>query len=192
MTVVGLAAVVLALVMFVVLHVVGRAMSPVQRTMSEWALLGPLPRILFGVFTLSLAVAGVAVLIAHPRRPLLDVCLVVFALGTAISAFFLTDEIDPTADDFQLSRSGAIHSWAAMAAFLSLVVAAFALGPVGTRPVWSAIVPFVPLVGTLVFVATLVARRPLSRVFGVPSVHGIGERIAVLAMLAWLAIALSG
>ncbi len=88
-----------------------------------------------------------------------------------------------------MSRDGRIHTVGAFAAFLGLVVAGFAVGPIGTGPL-SALVPFVPLLGVLAFVVTLAARRPLGRLTGVASVHGIGERILVVGQLGWLAIVL--
>ncbi len=189
MTVVGLVAVGLATLALIVLHVVGRSLSAVQRTISEYALIGPVPRVLFGVFALSLALSGLAVLVAEIDRPVAVVALAVFALGTTAVAFFPTDEIDPEAGDVELSRDGRIHTVGAFAAFLGLVVAGFAVGPIGTGPL-TALVPFVPLLGVLAFVVTLAARRPLGRLTGVAAVHGIGERILVVGQLGWLAIML--
>lgn len=189
MTVLGLLALALATLALIVLHVVGRSLSPVQRTISEYALIGPAQRLLFGAFAVCLALAGLAVLVAEVGRPVAVVSLAVFAAGTTAVAFFPTDEIDPDAGDLELSRDGRIHTVGAFAAFLGLVVAGFAVGPVGAGPL-SALVPFVPLLGVLAFVLTLAARRPLARPFGVASVHGIGERILVAAQVAWLAIVL--
>ena len=190
MPVVGLLAVSLAVAVLIALHVVGRSLSPVQRTISEYALLGTAPRALFAAFSLSLALAALAVLVAELSRPVATVSLAVFALGTTAVAFVPTDEIDPVAGDFELSRSGRIHTVAALAAFMGIVVAGFAVGQVGLAAL-SPVVPFLPFLGTLAFVVTLAARKPLVRVFGVPTLHGIGERILVLADLAWLGIVLA-
>ena len=190
MPAVGLLAVALAVAALVALHVVGRSHSPVQRTISEYALIGPVQRALFAVFALCLAVAAFAVLVGAWSRPVAAVSLAVFTLGTTVAAFFPTDAIDPAAGEFDLSTNGRIHTVAALSAFIGLVVAGFAVGPVGNGPL-SGVVPLLPFLGTVTFVVTLAARKPLARMFGVPTVHGTGERILVLADLAWLGTVLA-
>ena len=86
MPAVGLLAVALAVAALVALHVVGRSLSPVQRTISEYALIGPAQRALFGVFALCLAVAAFAVLVGAWSRPVAAVSLAVFTLGTTVAA----------------------------------------------------------------------------------------------------------
>lgn len=188
MTIVGLLALGVAALILVGLHVVGRSLSPVQRTISEYVLLGRTQRLLFAGLVGCVALAAVAVLVLVLDRPVAVVALAVFAAGYLVTGIFATDEIDPAAGEFELTGNGRVHTVAALGASAAIIVAGFAVGPVG--PVLPALVPWLPALGGLAFLLTLVLRGPLSRLTGVASVHGVGERILLLADMAWLAIVL--
>lgn len=185
MVLVGLVAVAVAFVSLCVVHVVGRELSPVRRTSSEYVLLGPACATLFRIMLAGMAIAGLAVLVVERDQPVAVVSLILFAFGLLIAGFFTTDPVDLGPDELILTTEGRLHLLGAAVAFLSPVVAALAVGPVGTLPA-----QFLPLVGLLCLISGLVLSTVLTRRFGMGPVHGIGERLMVLATMAWLGVVL--
>lgn len=182
----GLVAVGVAFVSLAVLHVVGRGLSPVERTISEYVLLGPVCRAGFRVMVVGLAVAGLAVLVLERGHPVAVVSLALFGVGLLAAGVVPTDPVDLASGEVELSRAGRVHLLAASVAFLSPVVAAFAVGPAGAFPA-----QYLPLTGLCCFIVSLALGPALPSSFRVRAVHGIGERLWMLATMAWLAIALA-
>lgn len=102
----------------------------------------------------------------------------------AITAFAITDDLDPDAAEPKSSVHGAIHNVGALLAFLGTIVAAFALISTFASHIVGIVVGLVPLVGTLVFFVTFAIRERRIRA-GQTSIHGIGERVALASLWIW-------
>jgi hypothetical protein len=189
LSIAGLAVCVVA---FLVLHVLAADLSPVERTLSEYALTPY--RWLYSVAVGAVALAAVSLAVGLSTAPRVGVpvtatvLLGLFAAAMVVAAVFRTDAMDPHATDFTMTRSGVVHAFAGFAASVALCSAAPLVdGSLASSPrEWTTLSPWAPTAGLAVFLFTVVARGPLHRLTGRVSVHGIGERVGFVAFIAWL------
>ena len=123
----GLVGVGLSVVLVGALHVVATEVSPVRRTISEYAL-GE-HRVMFDAGVLGLAVGSALVLLALVRVGLLrQASGGAAALGIWSAALVVVVAFEKTDWAVGPSLGGTIHRYASLVAFLSVPVAALALG----------------------------------------------------------------
>jgi hypothetical protein len=123
----GLAGIGLSVVLVGALHVVATEVNPVRRTISEYAL-GE-QRWMFDTGVLGLSVGSVLVLLALVRAGLLHRASAgAVALGVWSVALVVVVAFEKTDWAVGPSLGGTIHRYASLVAFLSVPVAALALG----------------------------------------------------------------
>jgi hypothetical protein len=171
-----------------VLHVIGRRVSPVDRTMSEYALVGPVQRVVFGVSVLAISVAAILLITVSLGHIVAVIALGFAALGMAITAFAITDDLDPAVPEPASSAHGAVHNIGALLAYLGTIVAAFPLMSTFADIGFGIVAGLIPLAGTVFFFATFLIRERQIRTGG-RSIHGIGERVALIAVWIWYILA---
>ncbi|MGW5234264.1 DUF998 domain-containing protein [Streptomyces nodosus] len=180
----GIACVVLSFVSMAVLHVIGRQVSPVDRTMSEYAIVGRVQQVVFGVSVLAISAAAILLITMSLGEVVAVIALGFAALGMAITAFAITDDLDPALPEPASSVHGAVHNVGALLAFLGTIVAAFPLISTFTDTGLGIAAGLTPLAGTLFFFATFLFRERRIRA-GRRSIHGVGERVALAALWIW-------
>ncbi|MEU4232981.1 DUF998 domain-containing protein [Nonomuraea sp. NPDC026600] len=193
----SIASVALCVAAFGVLHLVAANMSPIERTLSEYALTAYrwLYSLAVGSVVLAVVLLAVGLYTASPGTvpTAATVLLGVFAVAMLVAAVFRTDFMDPHAGEFAMTHSGVVHAIAGFIAGLALCAAAplldGSLTRLGASHEWTAVMSWTPTAGLAIFLVTIVARGPLHRLTGRVSVHGIGERLGFAACLAWLGYA---
>lgn len=184
----GIACVALSFVAMAVLHVIGRQVSPMERTMSEYAIVGPVQRVVLGVSVLAISAAAILLITMSLEHVVAVIALGFAALGMAITAFAVTDDLDPALPEPASSTHGAVHNIGALLVFLGTIVAAFPLMSTFTDTGLGIIAGLLPLAGTLFFFVTFLFRERQIRA-GRRSIHGIGERVALATLWIWYILA---
>lgn len=180
----GLVGLGLSVVLVGALHAVATDVSPVRRTISEYAL-GEY-RWLFDTGVLGLCVGSALVLVALVRAgPLSWPSHGAVALGVWSVALVVVVVFEKTNRAVGPSVGGVIHRYASLVAFLSVPVAALALGRRWRGDAtWGRFATVSRMLGTLALVVlgAIVARVALRRVPGVSEIVplGLGERVLAI------------
>lgn len=188
----GLAGVGLSVLLIGVLHVVATDVSPVRRTISEYAL-GEY-RWVFDTGVLGLCVGSALVLFALVRKGLLAwPSTGAVALGVWSVALVVIVAFEKTNRAVGPSVGGVIHRYASLVAFLSVPVAALALGRRWRGDAsWGRFATVSRILGVLALVVlgAIVARIALRRVPGVSDLVplGLGERVLAIIEVAIVAV----
>jgi hypothetical protein len=181
----GLAGVGLSVLLIGVLHVVATDVSPVRRTISEYAL-GEY-RWVFDTGVLGLCAGSALVLFALVRKGLLVwPATGAVALGVWSVALVVIVAFEKTNRAVGPSVGGVIHRYASLVAFLSVPVAALALGRRWRGDVaWGRFAMVSRILGVLALVVlgAIVARIALRRVPGVSDLVPLGLAERVLAII---------
>jgi hypothetical protein len=190
--VLSLATLALCVVVFAVLHIIAPDLSPVDRTLSEYAL--TVDGWLYPIAATGLALAPVflSIRLRHGAPPVALGLLWLFGAAMLVAAGF---RADPTGErsDPPATRAGLVHTTAGLVACLSASVAAPLLAGtlvrLGARPATAIVVSWLPAAGVAMFALTVLARGPLRTVTGRAALHGLGERAAFAAFAGWLGYA---
>jgi hypothetical protein len=174
------------------LHAIERTLSPIERTLSEYART-PWGRCLFptAAFAIAGSAACLTVVLRYHGAPLLPISLLAaFAFSFVIAGAFRADDMDPRQGELEMTRAGAIHASAGMSAIVSICVAAPLLTDtfrdLHEDAAIALLAGWVPTLGAAVFVVSVVARSSFEDLTGRPSLHGLGERVGFAAFLSWL------
>lgn len=177
------------------LHVLEPAMSPIERTLSEYVLTRT-GRVIFPLAVSAVGLAAFSIMAgvmqrSAPRGSMLAVALLALSgLAALVTAVFPADPMDPRTGYYPISRNGAIHAIAAFTTILALCIApplmSGALLQPGRATVWASFAAWAPSLGTLVFVISGALSRPLQALTGRVSWLGLGERISYAGITAWL------
>lgn len=144
-----------------------------------------------GLAVLALA-AAIAANLPAPRPRAGLILLVTTGLAILVGGAFPTDPVDPTNPVF-LSTAGVVHTIAAMVAAVSVAVAAPLLTRRLATPARSLTrvlrgLGAAPPLGVAIFATVSIFDRPLGTLFHRPSATGLGERVMIAALVAWVAV----
>jgi hypothetical protein len=171
------------LLLIIVLHTRSAGYSPLSQTLSEYALepFGQLMTLAFLTLAGStLALALALTLHPHPRSPAAIIFLVILAVGVLLAGIFPTDPADGPR-----TSVGLVHDIASMVGLLcGMAAMVLFTSKMEKDAVWRAI--YRP--ASILALAAPIAFLLWVLVFGPLNLEGLGQRIFVATLPAWLVL----